>query len=1094
VKKLVLVALFLLIAIPAVGQTATYPVISEFATRGLSSASDEYIELYNPTDFPYDLGGWKIEYKAASGTSWANRATIPMGNAIPARGFFLIAPLAYTGTVTADHRAVEWTTGIADDGHIRLVNASNLQIDKVGYGSAIDPEGSAAPNHGTSANTQCVERKANSNSTADSLRAGGVHALLGNGYDTNNNANDFVRQIHGRSPQNLLSPREPSMGDGSGSATATPDTLFMGSTFDLRVTFRRDAQFTIDGLRVIVSPAFQWSRNASDVVVENLSATKSIAGDTITFGQLSFTADSTLITIKSVAAPESTAYYPIVVQTRGTSKYENIMGVPTLVSFGAPVPISEVKTNDPNGVATRMGQLATVHGIVTVANEFGGPSYIIDNSGGMSIFGSAFSTRVQVGDEVIVSGRITQFNGLNQFELPYLHSILGSGNEVTPHLLQVRDIKNEGVGGIELYEGRLVRISGVTVRTVGGNTVGGWAGETNYKIIQNGDTSEARIDKDTNLSGAAAPQGVFDLIGVLGQYKTSSPFIGGYQVMPRSTSDIVASGPIILTTPKESAITPTSVTIGWKTKNPGTTRARHGKTTDYELGHVSASGTNTDHSITITNLSPVTLYYVLPYSVSGVDTSYGSRLFVSTASATSKGTINVYFNKSIDASVARGEIASGNVALMNRFIDRINAAKFSIDLAIYNMSGTTGSTIASALVNAKNRGVKVRVIGEKDNVLDNNTKQVKYPWTILTSNQIPLIHDGFDATNGGNGLMHNKFAVFDYADPGSDTTVWSWTGSWNFSDNGTNVDFQNAIEIQDRALAGAFTLEFNEMWGSATPTPDQSKTRFGARKTDNIPHSFMIGGVPVELYFSPSDRTTEQIVRTVNATNHSANVAMLSFTRSDIANALVARKNAGAKVRVIVDNNTDSGNQFSFLQSNGVNILLDPLPVQLHHKYLIVDAEHGSYPGVVLTGSHNWSTSAETRNDENTLIVRSDRVANLYLQEFKARYSTSGGQDSIIVNVAEGNSETPMHFSLSQNYPNPFNPSTTIEFGVPQAARISLKIYDIVGRELVTLADGEYRSGVYRAIWNARALPSGVYFYRLSAGEFVQQKRMVLVK
>src|SRR5206468_1298984 len=142
---------------------------------------------------------------------------------------------------------------------------------------------------------------------------------------------------------------------------------------------------------------------------------------------------------------------------------------------------------------------------------------------------------------------------------------------------------------------------------------------------------------------------------------------------------------------------------------------------------------------------------------------------------------------------------------------------------IYNLSGTPGSTLATALINAKNRGVKVRIICEYDNV--NST------FNSLSSAGIPLINDRFDAINNGAGLMHNKFFVID-GRSGAPESSWVWTGSWNPTDPGTNDDFQNAIEIQDQALANAYTLEFDEMWGSTTDTPNASASHFGARKLD----------------------------------------------------------------------------------------------------------------------------------------------------------------------------------------------------------------------------------------------------------------------
>jgi hypothetical protein len=94
--------------------------------------------------------------------------------------------------------------------------------------------------------------------------------------------------------------------------------------------------------------------------------------------------------------------------------------------------------------------------------------------------------------------------------------------------------------------------------------------------------------------------------------------------------------------------------------------------------------------------------------------------------------------------------------------------------------------------------------------------------------------------------------------------------------------------------------------------------------------------------------------------------------------------------------------------------------------------------------------------------------------------------------VQEGAS--PTAFSLSQNYPNPFNPSTTIEFALPHAGFATLKVYSILGEEVATLVSEQRDAGTFKTTWDASGIPSGVYLYRLTAGEFVQTKRMMLIK
>lgn len=88
----------------------------------------------------------------------------------------------------------------------------------------------------------------------------------------------------------------------------------------------------------------------------------------------------------------------------------------------------------------------------------------------------------------------------------------------------------------------------------------------------------------------------------------------------------------------------------------------------------------------------------------------------------------------------------------------------------------------------------------------------------------------------------------------------------------------------------------------------------------------------------------------------------------------------------------------------------------------------------------------------------------------------------------------PLHFQLSNNYPDPFNPSTTIPFSVPAKTFMTLKIYDVIGREVATLFSGELEAGEYTRQWNAAGFPSGVYFCRLEAGAYVGVKKLVLLK
>jgi hypothetical protein len=110
-----------------------------------------------------------------------------------------------------------------------------------------------------------------------------------------------------------------------------------------------------------------------------------------------------------------------------------------------------------------------------------------------------------------------------------------------------------------------------------------------------------------------------------------------------------------------------------------------------------------------------------------------------------------------------------------------------------------------------------------------------------------------------------------------------------------------------------------------------------------------------------------------------------------------------------------------------------------------------------------------------------------------AIHGDPGKNDEMPTGVKIGES-IPVEFRLHQNYPNPFNPSTVIKYQLPANTFVSLKIYDILGREVITLVNGKEKAGDHSAIFDARSLPSGVYFYRLQAGPFAETKKLVLLR
>ena len=1090
----------------AFSQTVNHVVISEVYGGGGNSGStwkNDFVELYNPTNAPVNVAGWSVQYASATGV-FGNFKTYLSGIIQP-KSFFLIQESQGAGGTkdlpTPD--AVGIIAMSATQGKIALVSdtltvsgpTGGSVVDFIGYGAANTFEGSPTP---ALSNTTSAERKASATSTDVALAPGGSEEKAGNGWDTNNNANDFVIQSV-IVPQNSASPKEPppAIQAGIGSVVFAAPIVASGSTIEIKLVLRGASAATITGLRFKKHPLFNWS--SSNVTASSSSGaqpTVRLTPDSVSVVGLTVSAsDSVQVRVTGLSAPDTTLKVIFSVETAaGSDSTAPVTPLPSFVLFGNPRPIAITKTNDAQGVPTNLQQPVTVRGIVTVAQQFGGPAYVQDASGGLAVFDLSFEGAVSIGDEVTITGTVTQYSGLTELANVTLHKIHSHGNEIIPLVVTVSQIANDGANGVEDYEGSMVQLNRVTVRDAQGQPMTTWAvsgSGVNFWLHAGTDSVQVRIDADVaSLANQTSPTGEFDIVGVVGQYITTSPYIGGYQLMPRSYADVFSKGPVITVSPLEAKITSTSFDIGWETARPGSSFVRYGRTKLYELGLNGSTVLQTLHTATISGLSPATAYHVQAFSVSGVDTSFTGDRVVSTASQGSTGQVNVYFNKSVNASLARGETANGNANLTDLLIRRINAAQKSIDCALYSMSGQPGQTIANALVQAAGRGVKIRFIIERDNMSAGSGSTVNQ---IIIPAGIPVITDDFDAVNAGVGLMHNKFFIIDYRG-GAPDKMWVWAGSWNPTDPGTNDDMQNSIELQDQALAGAYTIEFNEMWGSDTDVPNATTSRFGARKLDNTPHIFAINGTRVELYFSPSDRTTSHIISTLDNAHNSINMALLTLTRSDIATELKQKKDAGARVRGVLDNGTDTGSQFAFLKSAGVDMLLDPNPnALLHHKYALVDAELSTAPQYVITGSHNWTSAAETSNNENTLIVQSNRIANLYLQEFAARYKEAGGKDNIAVSVERSSDQIPQSFSLAQNYPNPFNGTTNFEFRIANFGLVTLKIFDVLGREVATLVRGDMAPGAYRIRWDAN-VPSGVYYCALRTGQSAAVRSMILMK
>ncbi|MDD5039612.1 MAG: lamin tail domain-containing protein [Patescibacteria group bacterium] len=205
-KKFLFVLIAMLFAWPFISDAITvdHIVISEVQiTGGSGKTTDEFIELYNPMDGAVSVDGWQLIKKTASGTEYILVDTFG-DRSIPAHSFVLVAhPAGYLGSVQPD-LYYSTTTSIADNNTVLLLDAAAEVVDAVGFGTASVFEGAALPNPGPN---KSVERKAQADSTAETMVEGGAHYYLGNGEDTDQNAADFnIRDVS--EPQDAASEQE----------------------------------------------------------------------------------------------------------------------------------------------------------------------------------------------------------------------------------------------------------------------------------------------------------------------------------------------------------------------------------------------------------------------------------------------------------------------------------------------------------------------------------------------------------------------------------------------------------------------------------------------------------------------------------------------------------------------------------------------------------------------------------------------------------------------------------------------------------------------------------------------------------------------
>lgn len=304
-------------------------------------------------------------------------------------------------------------------------------------------------------------------------------------------------------------------------------------------------------------------------------------------------------------------------------------------------------------------------------------------------------------------------------------------------------------------------------------------------------------------------------------------------------------------------------------------------------------------------------------------------------------------------------------------IAQLDLAQKSIDVAMLDLNLPNG---VNALVRAKKRGVAVRIVVDKSKGTQMLTaaqtaeKQDFDALKALNDAQIPVGDGG-----RSDGLMDNAIIIVD--------GVKLFTGSWNMSYEGTFHNNNSLLQISDPTLVANYQAKFNELFVDK---------KFGAKAAVGaLTPKLTLDSIAVENYFSPVDKVMDKIVAEVKAAKKSIKFMAFNYTSSDLSDAMLAQAKAGVQVQgVFLERDATQGSLVP-LYCAGLPILIDGNKDAMHHKVIIIDDQ------TVITGSFNFTQSADHSDDSNILIIRSPGIITLFNQEYSKIFGAGQKPDKV---------------------------------------------------------------------------------------------------
>ena len=318
-----------------------------------------------------------------------------------------------------------------------------------------------------------------------------------------------------------------------------------------------------------------------------------------------------------------------------------------------------------------------------------------------------------------------------------------------------------------------------------------------------------------------------------------------------------------------------------------------------------------------------------------------------------KNNITIFF---LDLNETFKPVKTCNTSACKALLNEINKAQETIDFALYGLKHQP--QIVSALIDAQNRGVKIRFVCDSARNKNDDYKDLEELKNYFSYNS----DEEYEKSNR-TAIMHNKFFIFD------NKTVF--TGSANITQTDfTGFNSNTSLLIYSKEVAQIYTKEFEQMFNGS----------FHYYKKQNQNKEIAIKDTKINVYFSPQDKVlTSKIIPLINKAQNKIYISTFFITNHELKTALIEAYNRGVDVKVINDA-TNASNKYNInkdLRANGIKVKTENYAGKNHSKNIIID----NYISII--GSMNFTNSGERRNDENVIIIEDKNINNYLNNIFK---------------------------------------------------------------------------------------------------------------